>query len=362
MKKEDAVRLLEEFIKTDFNDDSYGHPNKIEELALSILESLPTGNIARDRSDALNRNHRSHSDQGVSSADREALRPTNPQLEALRRRYVAFDTVMGTVPLWRSGYVTGEDLLYFRGDNCYVWQFQDNNTPDKYVLSYLYLRTLDTLGLFDVLTESADYGVFTFPTGDTDQHGNDRIVSRDLLDSVSELLFLERRLGISKRPGLKVLDIGAGYGRLAHRAATALDNLEAYFCIDAVPESTFLCDYYLSAKSAKKTHVVALDAQDVLVPGSIDLAVSILSLSECAIDAVHYWLSRCAELKIEHIFIVPNVSGDGGGGVRLLDGTDMTPLLSQHGYRLLHAEPKYLNPQVQKYGVSPKWNYLFRAA
>jgi len=35
------------------------------------------------------------------------------------------------------------------------------------------------------------------------------------------------------------------------------------------------------------------------------------------------------------------------------DRTDITPLLAQHGYHLCHAEPKYQNPQVQKYGVSP---------
>ena len=53
-----------------------------------------------------------------------------------------------------------EDLLYFRGDNAYVWQFQDNNTPEKYVLTYLYLQTIDTLGLLDALSEDGDYGVF----------------------------------------------------------------------------------------------------------------------------------------------------------------------------------------------------------
>ncbi len=319
-------------------------------------------NFARARVDAWLLNRRGHSGRGIAPADRAALRATNPALVALCQRYAGLQNIIGTAPFWRPGYVAEQDLLYFRGDNCYVWQFQDNNTPEKYVLTYLYLKTIDTLGLFDVLTEAGDYGVFMFPAGDTDKEGNNRFVSRDLLDSVCELLFLERALQISRRPGLKVLDIGAGYGRLAYRAVTALSNIDTYFCIDAIPESTFISRYYLSEKAAERTRVIAFDAQEDLVPGTIDLAVSIHSFSECAIEAVDYWLSRCAELKIEYLFIVPNMSGREGKAVRLMNGTDISPLLAQRGYHLCHAEPKYQNPQVQKYGVSPKWYYLFRAA
>jgi SAM-dependent methyltransferase len=332
--------------------------------ALRWLIGLGAGQprkIARARVDAWLRNRRGHSGRGIAPADRAALRTTNPALAALRQRYSGLQDLIGTAPFWRPGYIGEQDLLYFRGDNCYVWQFQDNNTPEKYALTYLYLRAIDTPGLFDVLTEAGDYGVFTFPTGESDKDGNDILVSRDLLDSVCELLFLERVLEISHRPGLKVLDIGAGYGRLAYRAVTALSNIDTYFCIDAIPESTFLSQYYLSEKAAETTRVIAFDAQEDLIPGTIDLAVSIHSFSECSIEAVDYWLSRCVDLQIEYLFIVPNVSGEGTNAVRLMNGTDISPLLAQRGYQLCHSEPKYRNPQVQKYGVSPKWYYLFRA-
>lgn len=305
-------------------------------------------------------NRTRHSGHGVDSVDRAVLRATNPELQALRRRYARRSEVLGTSVIWRRGHVTSKDLLYFRGDNCYVWQFRDNNTAEKYILTYLYLKTIDSLGILDTLTEDGDFGVFTFPTGDTPGDGTEKLVSRDLLDSACELLFLERMLQISRWPGLRVLDIGAGYGRLGYRAVTALDNIDTYFCIDAIPESTFVCSHYLGKKQTERTCVVPFDDQQDLVPGTINLAVNIHSFSECPIKAVDYWVSRCAELEIEYLFIVPNVS-EGEDAVRLLNGTNVTPLLRSYGYDLCHVEPKYRNAGIQNYGVSPKWYYLFRA-
>jgi hypothetical protein len=301
---------------------------------------------------------RRHSGQGVTSDDHAYLRESNPELRALRRRYAGL--VDDTPPVWASGYVTSEDLLYFRGDNCYVWQFQADNTAEKHALTFAYLQTIDTLGLLDILTEDGDYGVFSFPAPGYD--GNSKLVSRDLLDSVSELLFLERTLQISRRTGLNVLDIGAGYGRLAHRAVAAFASIETYFCIDAVPESTFLSSYYLSAKGVDRARVIPFDHQRDLVPGTIDLAVNIHSFSECGPQAVGYWISRCAELQIEYLFIVPNSYDVNTDALLLDDGTDIKPVLAQHDYQLCHAEPKYQHPDVQQRGVSPSWYYLFRAA
>ena len=336
---------------------------RVEALTWRISrEARQQLDAARAHVGAWRRHRRGHSGEGVTPADRAALLKANPELLALHQRYAGLADIIGKSSVWDSGHIAAEDLLYFRGDNGYVWQFQDNNTPEKYLLTYLYLKTIDSLGFFDVFTEDGDYGVFIFPTGDTEIDGTERWVSRDVLHSVSELLFLERTLRISHRPELKVLDIGAGYGRLAYRAVTALDNIETYFCIDAVPESTFVSSYYLSRKGAVRARVIPFDDQQDLVAGTIDLAVNIHSFSECAIEAVDYWISRCAELEIEYLFIVPDLSAEGGKPLRLVNGTDFKPLFAQYDYRLYHAEPKYRNPEIQKYGVSPAWYYLFRAA
>lgn len=335
---------------------------RIEALTWSISrEAQQYLSTARTHVSSWRRNRKGHSGRGVTSADRAALQVANSELQSLRHRYVGLSDTIGTPTVWRPGHVRQQDLLYFRGDNGYVWQFQDDNTPDKYLLTYLYLKTIDTLGLLDILAENGDYGVFTFPTGDTSRGGGEKLVSRDLLDSVSELLFLDRALQISRRRSLTVLDIGAGYGRLAYHAEMAFDNIDTYYCIDAVPESTFVSSYYLAKKGATRARVIPFDDQAELEAGTIDLAVNIHSFSECAIEAVDYWVSRCAKLGIEHLFIVPDRSAQGGQALRLVNGTDFTPLLGRYGYELSHAEPKYLNPEVQKFGVSPAWYYLFRA-
>ena len=34
-------------------------------------------------------------------------------------------------------------------------------------------------------------------------------------------------------------------------------------------------------------------------------------------------------------------------------------LLKERGYQLIFEQPKYMNPLIQRYGVSPKYHYLF---
>jgi hypothetical protein len=41
--------------------------------------------------------------------------------------------------------------------------------------------------------------------------------------------------------------------RLAYRMSEALPNLAGYDCIDAVPVSTFLCEYYLGFRGVPDT-------------------------------------------------------------------------------------------------------------
>ena len=142
---------------------------------------------------------------------REYLRVDHPRLLELRRRYAECDASVTTASVWQEGYVQNEEILYFRGDNAYVWQVRGlNMNIMAYTLATYYLASIDRLGLLDKLSEDGCFGVHTYDI-------NGRQISRDLLDSILELYFLEKHIGLSSAPNRTILDIGAGYGRLAHR-------------------------------------------------------------------------------------------------------------------------------------------------
>ena len=181
------------------------------------------------------------------------LTPDNPKLIELQQRYGACDADVTTPYIWTDRHVRPEDVAYFRGDNAWVWQVRGKNANVlACALSLYYLKSIDHLGLLDRLAEDDSFGNFTFTVAG-------RKVSRDLLESIAEIYFLDRHLGVASRTGFRVLDIGAGYGRLAHRMVGALPGIDRYYCTDAVAVSGFVCDYYLRFRGLEKAQVVPLD-------------------------------------------------------------------------------------------------------
>jgi hypothetical protein len=145
-----------------------------------------------------------------------------------------------------------------------------------------------------------------------------------------------------------VLDIGAGYGRLAHRMTTAHPNVADYCCVDAVPESTFLSEWYLRFRGCTPpARVVPLHEVETLQPG-FDLAVNIHSFSECTHDAIAWWLDLLRRLAVPRVLIIPNeptelLSLEADNSRR-----DFAPLLSEAGYELVKAEPVLDDPAVRE--------------
>ena len=108
----------------------------------------------------------------------------------------------------------------------------------------------------DRLTEDGAFGCWTF------QYPGHPRYSRDLLESVNEIVFLDRTLALSERDRFSVLDIGAGYGRLSHRMSAAYSNLDDYCCVDAIPESRRGCDQHAPDRpDVFATLAPALDAR-----------------------------------------------------------------------------------------------------
>jgi hypothetical protein len=241
------------------------------------------------------------------------LRLDNKRLKELQAEYTKADCSVTKSLVWVNGHVRPDDLRYFRADNAYVWQLR-GLSEHHYAITTYYLNSIDRLGLLDKLIEDGAFGAHIFVI-------NGKVVSRDLLDSIAEIHFLEKQLQISTCFPYKILDIGAGYGRLAYRMVSALPNLNRYFCTDAVPVSTLLCEYYLQFRELNdRVQVVPLHKLNDLANTPIDLAINIHSFSECTISAIEWWCKLLSKYKIKYLMIVPN-SGH-HGGTKLLASTD----------------------------------------
>lgn len=287
------------------------------------------------------------------------LSPTNPKLLELKRKYKELNLFEHT--MWKEGYVNSDaNFLFFRADNVYIWQARGSRAQ-QYVISYFDVKNQDDLGLLKKLEEDGMFGAETFTECE------DKVLSRDLMDSILEINFLERNTKISQIENLKILDIGAGYGRLAYRMLSGLDNVAKYYCVDGIPESTFFCDYYLNFRNlSPKAVSVPLHQIDEQVPDdTIDLAINIHSFSECSIKTIKWWLDFVARKNIRWLMIIPNTmdqllsrEGDknkNGEDVRL----DFLPEIISRGYSLVTKSTKYRNPVTQKYGLYPGYYFLF---
>jgi SAM-dependent methyltransferase len=283
---------------------------------------------------------------------RGRLTRRHPRLRELERRYRDFGGAAVADPVWVPQFVATVDLVRFRGDGPYVWQKEAPNLGEDAVRrSFAFLRSSPAGALFDRLEEDGACGARTLDVDGV-------TVSRDLLDSVSELAFLDRRVGLAAP--LRVLDVGAGYGRLAHRAVTAFREL-SWRSTDAIALSTFLAETYLDWRGvASRAPVLPLDEFEVaLAREPFDLAVNVHSFSECAVAAIDWWLSRLAAGGVPRLFLVPNAVSADGNEPLTNRGESMAPLLARHGFRLEHAEPKYADPVVQRTGLSPTTYFLY---
>lgn len=271
--------------------------------------------------------------------------PSPERLQGLRDRYREADPAVIARSYWDEQFVADRALVLddrFRDESLYVWQYIRGESSARlreaeyrYFAYLTYLEGRDHRGLLPQLVEDGAFGapIFDFPGRPP--------VSRDLLDSVNELLYLDRKLDIVDRSELRVLDIGAGYGRLAHRMAQLVPGLADYACVDAIPESTYACERYLRHRGvAPPCRVIELpDFPEQVGAGGFDLAVNIHSFSEMPAAAIEYWVTHIAEAGIPNLLVIPNapttVESVEADGRRI----DMAPALAEAGYQLVDVEP-----------------------
>lgn len=170
---------------------------------------------------------------------------------------------------------------------------------------------------YNRMQEDGDFGAITV-------HVDGKIVSRDLLDSVTEIDFIEQTVGQPTR----VLDIGAGYGRLAHRMHEAWQGKVSVDCADTIPISSEVCAIYLAHRKVTTGRVLPRG-----VPiGHYDLACNVHSWPECTREGIRWWLAKLVELDVPHLFVVPHLDGE------MLcneDGRSFLPDIEERGYKII---------------------------
>lgn len=196
------------------------------------------------------------------------------ELRKLEEKYQRLE-ISHTEGVWSKDHLREFDLDKYRGDNVYVWQTRQYAEINFFV-SYLYALSKDELCLNEVFKENKSAGVHYY-------NFRGRNVSRDLIDSVIEINYLEKLLKLSSVPNLEVIDIGAGYGRLALRLVEAYPHIKVT-CVDAVPLSTCISRIYLKEYiEAKRIFVYELDELISLQKNRFKLAVNVHSFSEMSL-------------------------------------------------------------------------------
>jgi putative sugar O-methyltransferase len=283
----------------------------------------------------------------------DVLRADHPRLADLARRY------RGHPAAARSGWSDLRlqnqiDLRYFRGDSQYL--YQRRGTPEAaYALAADYVARHGALGLLDTLEEDGAFGAVTFEL-------DGRRVSRDLLDSALEIEALAAWLGADRLAAARVLDVGAGYGRLAHRLCSWAPNARVV-ATDAVPLSTFVCDYYLGYRGVTNAQVVPLDeAESAIARGGFDLAVNIHSFGEAPRPAIAWWIGQIAAAGVPRLWIV-HVERELFALENDLSRRSYDDVLAEFGYRRVDLRAKYVRSNtVQRLGAFPAWYHAFERA
>lgn len=247
--------------------------------------------------------------------------------------------------VWTAKHTRKLDLANFRSDNVYVWQ-KRNITIENYLVSYLLTKIADKEDLFTQLNENGSYGVDFFEF-------SSRKISRDLLDSVLEINFMIDMVGRDSLAKFSVLDIGAGYGRLARNLAMVFPEMKIG-CIDAIPLSTAISEYYLGEEIERgQIKVYNLAQLDELANCSFDLAVNIHSFSEMSLSSVEDWIGFLKKAKVPRVFVVPNPKE-----LSLNSGEDFREIFERFGYRVSIVRSKFLEGVPENFLLYPA-NYFY---
>jgi hypothetical protein len=272
------------------------------------------------------------------------------EFEKLWHQYKVHPLNAVTSSVWNEGPapqsgIGDVDPRNFRSDNAYAWQSRAGSLA-QFALTALWVERSDPHSLLAKTHEIGDFGVECIRLGG-------RLWSRDLIDSILEINFLMDHLPRGSLETMKILDIGAGYGRLLNRLADVTEN-DTLFAADGVALSTSICAAYIRQRNQEsRISVLSLSGVDAF-RDRLDLATNIHSFSEMSLEAVSWWLDWLVDREVKYLFVVPNKPGPS-----LNDGTDLTPALGQRGFRLSAHRHKYTDPVIAMTALYQADYYLF---
>eukprot|EP00930_Biecheleria_cincta_P003203 TRINITY_DN104139_c0_g1_i1.p1 TRINITY_DN104139_c0_g1~~TRINITY_DN104139_c0_g1_i1.p1 ORF type:complete len:351 (-),score=36.67 TRINITY_DN104139_c0_g1_i1:33-1085(-) len=225
----------------------------------------------------------------------------------------------------------------FRGDSVYLWQrehpkevFHPRGFPGA--LLWAYEQTSHTSCGKELISKFVEDGAFGALTV---MHSSGKKVSRDLVDSIAELCFLHQKIGLLQGR-FHVLDIGPGYGRLLARLLEAAPDVKAVG-IDAVPESTALCESYLRYRGFSSSLCLGPHAlSSAFIREKIHLAVFIHTLNEQRPDTMTWWLDAMCDRNVERLFVAVSRSVLPDSHVNVVKA-----VFASHRYDLEHIGEKF---------------------
>ena len=246
----------------------------------------------------------------------------------LDKLYKSLNLYPEDMGVWDPKHIEKLDISNFRSDNVYVWQTRGSHEK-QYLVSFLLAKLQDHANLLALISEDGTFGAETYEfLGEK--------VSRDRMDSSLEINFLIECVTSKRLGNYKILDIGAGYGRLAKNLCKVFPDIQVS-CVDSVPISTAISEFYLQSQiNSGQITTYDLASLTKIPVNSIDLATNVHSFSEMSLESVRNWAHFLREKRVPKLFIVPNPSE-----LRLNSGEDYQHIFEDYGYSVKVKRAKY---------------------
>jgi hypothetical protein len=138
-----------------------------------------------------------------------------------------------------------------------------------------------------------------------------------------------------------VVDVGAGYGRLAHQISEAFRGSWFVGCADGVALSTFISEWYLKFRNARNVEVIPIpELSSKLHIQRPDVAFNIHSFSEIPSSSTMWWMNELEVAGVENLIVVTNERTNEFLSSEV-DGSriDLFPVFKARGWVVAKQEP-----------------------